>query len=320
MQCRTTVTVALLAACGGAYGQNIGPSLGTVELRWRERSTAGYNGSYTIGPWVAPGVDAMPTPDPSAASVTTQDASVVLVLEAKVTQASGIVGNPIRGLRGTEFSITTNQTTGGAWGRQVVPDQVPGINPRGNARVNTTNLGFNPSTLPDHPTSGVPRGLVSPFREAALGAGGLNGPALGHFPSGPNTIHKILAVLQTENLNPMNPEATNPGAYEFAGLDAWVPIYIAAYTITDVTTPREIVLKVVNADNGSPPSLQPTDYGFRAWRGALNSQNADLDLWQLSPGFTSPPTFTVHVIPVPGVAGVVALGCGIVVGRRRRTA
>lgn len=303
-----------LAIGAAAFGQNIGPSLGTVELRWRERSTAGYNGSYTLGPGATAGVDVVPTPDPSAASVTAQDASVVLVLEARVTPAAGITGPGIRGLRVASMNIKTNQTSGGAFGRQDVPDGVSVVNPRANARVNATNLGFDPATLLDYPASGVVRGLVSPFRETALNAGGLNGPGLGHFRTGNNTIHKIEPALQTANLNPANPDATNRGQYALAGLNAWVPLCIVVYNITDVTTARDIVFTATNVD-GVP---QITDYGFRTWRGSANTQNGDLDLWSLSPGFTTPPTFTVHVVPGPGAAGVLALGCGVALRRRMR--
>lgn len=303
-----------LAIGAAAFGQNIGPSFGTVELRWRERSTAGYNGSYTLGPGATAGVDVVPTPDPSAASVTAQDASVVLVLEARVTSAAGITGPAIRGLRVASMNITTNQTSGGAFARQNVPDGVSSVNPRANARVNATNLGFDPATLLDYPASGVVRSLVSPFRETALNAGGLNGPGVGHFRTGNNTIHKIEPALQTGNLNPANPDATNRGQYALAGLNAWVPLCIVVYNITDVTTERDIVFTATNVD-GAP---QNTDYGFRTWRGFGNTENGGLDLWQLSPGFAAPPTFTVHVVPGPGAVGMLGLAGLLAAGRRRR--
>ena len=314
--CGAGAAVAAFVVCGGALGQNIGPSLGTVELRWRERSTAGYNGSYTIGPWVTPGADSVPTPDPSAASVTTQDASVVLVLEAKVTQASEIIGNPIRGFRGANFDVITNQTAGGAFARQTITDAVSQLNPRANARINTTNLGFDPSTLPGFP-AGAPRGLVSPFRQAATDGGLTNGPALGIIRNGNvNAIHRVFPALELAYLDPANLDATNPGEYELAGMNAWVPIFVAIYNITDITTPRDIVFTVANIENSPGPAI--TDYQFRTWRGQSNPENGNIDLWRLNPAFTAPPTFTVHVVPGPGASGVLGLAGMLAVARRRR--
>lgn len=306
--------IALSAAALAQSG--IGPSLGTVEFRWRERSTPGYNGSYTIGPDTTPGVDAMPTPDPSAASVTAQDSSVVLVLEAKVTQGSGLAGNPIRGLFSAQFDVLTNQTSGGAFARQVVSDGVPGVNPRANARVNTTNLGFNPTTLLEHSSQSAPRTLVSPFRHLGSIAGAPNSPAVGHFRSGTNRIHEILGVLTTTNLDPLELEPTHPGQYDLAGLDSWVPLCIVIYTITDVTMPRDIVFSIANGISvgGNPVR---NDYGLRTWRGLRNQLNGE-DQWQLMPGFTTPPTFTVHVVPGPGAAGALGAGALLVMARRRR--
>ena len=298
------------SACCAAQGGFLGPSLGTVEFRWRERSTAGYNGSYAIGPETAPGVDVVPTPDPSAASVTAQDASVVLVLEAKVTQAAGLTGSPIRGLFNAQFNISTNQESGGAFSRQVVSDGLS-LNPRANARVNTTNLGFNPATLPSNPT-GTQRTLVAPYRYFA-NQPNLNGPALGHFQSGANTIYKMLPVLSTDNLNPGNEEATHPGRYDLAGLDNWVPLCIVIYTITDVATARDIVFTVGPSDD-----LAGAGYDFGTWRGQPNPANDNTDRWKLLPGFTTPPTFTVHVVPGSGAAGVMGVGALLAMARRRR--
>ena len=308
--------VTAVGCCSAAFGQPyIGPSLGTVELRWRERSTAGYNGSYTIGPWVTPGVDAMPTPDVSAASVTAQDASVVLVLEARVTQAAGISGNPIRGLMGANFDMLTNQTSGGAFARQIVVDGSLELNPRGNARVSATNLGFDPTTLPGHPGPST-RGTVAPFRGWTDFAGpGTTGAGVGVVQPNLNRLYSQVYMLQTGLLDPANIDASHPGEYDKAGLDAWVPLYVASYTITDVSTPRDIVFSV-STRLGSAP--EDTDYGFRTWRGATNLNNADIDLWLLSPGFTTPPTFTVHVVPGPGAAGAIGVAGLMVIGRRRR--
>lgn len=314
---------AVLAAVGAialvaqtSSGVDIGPSFGTVELRWRERSTAGYNGSYVLGPGATAGVDAFPTPDPTAQAVLNQDATVVLVLEARVTAAAGMPGNAIRGLRAATLDIATNQTSGGAFARQTVMDQVPGVNPRANARVTSLNLGITPSTLVNHPTSGAPRGVVSPFRQLAQNPS-INGPGVGSFRDGDvNRIYKATPVLEISSLDPASADATHPGQYENAGLDAWVPLYIAIYTITDVTTERDIVFSVLNTpqSGGFPTS---TDFDFRTWRGSPNPLLDNLDMWQLMPAFTTAPTFTVHVVPGPGAVGLVAVG-GLVAPRRRR--
>lgn len=303
----------VVVACGAAAAQSgIGPSVGTVELRWRERSTPGYNGSYTIGPGTAPGVDAVPTPDPSAVSVTTQDASVVLVLEAKVTQAAGLVGNPIRGLRAAGFDIMTNQTSGGAFARYVATDSASMINPRANARINTLNLGFNPTTLPGH--EAIARSVVAPFR--GLGAGG-NGPGLGIVGASLNRIQQPIFGAVIDLFQPTGePGEPPPPGYEVLGLNTWVPIYLAVYTITDVTTPREVVFTPRNTfgHTGAPTT---SDYNFRTWRGMSNPDNTGLDFWQLTPGFTTPPSFTVRVVPAPAGVGVLAIGALVAVRRRR---
>lgn len=297
-----------------AAGPDIGPSYGTVELRWRERSTAGYNGSYVLGPGAAAGVDSVPTPDPSAASVTAQDASVVLVLEARVTAASGMPGSELRGLRGAVFDVLTNQTTGGAFARQVVPDGNPNLNPRANAKVNAVNLGFDPATLPGY-SGGVPRGVVAPFRSLADN-NSTNGPALGLVEGNQNRIRSAVVSLEESPLLIENIDATHPGEYDKAGLNNWVPIYVAIYTVTDVTTVRDIVFTLANSDTQVAQGI--TDYNLRGWRGEQNALNSNLDFWQLTPGFTSPPTFTVHVVPAPGTAGALAV-LGAMAARRRRS-
>lgn len=310
-------TAAGLGMNTAAFGQVIGPSIGTVEFRWRERSTPGYNGSYTVGPWVTPGVDAVPTPNPSAASVTAQDASVVLVLETRVTAAPGVTTNPIRGLYSGEFGIITNQASGGAFARQNITAQLPELNPRANARVNTLNLGFDPSTLVNFPLSGIPRGVVSPFRATADRFGpSTNTPDIGTVTGNANAIRGIATVLQSEFLAPENIDATNPGEYDLAGLNTWVPVYIAIYTITDVTTPRSIVFTMERPDVEQGGGQW--DYALRTWRGVTNPDNGFADSWQLLPGFAQPPTFTVHVVPGPGVGGAMGLAGLAVLGRRRR--
>lgn len=307
----------VLALAGQASAAfDIGPSYGTVELRWRERSTAGYNGSYVLGPGAVAGVDAFPTPDPTASAVLTQDATVVLVLEARVTAAEGMAGNPLRGLRAAVFDVVTNQTAGGAFARQQVTDGNPSLNPRANAKVNALNLGFDPAALPGHP-GGTPRGVVAPFRSLADQSGaGANGPALGLVEGNLNRVRSALVALESAPLDPGNIDATHPGQYDKAGLDAWVPLYVAIYTITDVTTERDIVFTVANPATQVAQGI--TDYNFRGWRGDSNTMNSGLDFWQLTPGFTSAPTFTVHVVPGPGAAGAFAV-FGIAMVRRRRS-
>lgn len=311
---RVLGTVAGLALSTGVLAQGIGPSYGTVEFRWRERSTPGYNGMYTLGPGAVAGIDAVPTPSPSAASVTAQDASVVLVLEAKVTNSPGAPGTPGRGLLAAEFDVLTNRTTGGAFARQNY-SQPPGATPRANARIDALNLGFDPSTLVNFPTSGIPRAVVPPFRAWADDDGpSSNQPDIGVVSTDLNKIRGIAASLQREFFTPGYPDATNPGEYNLAGLDEWVAIYVAIYTITDVTTPRDIVF-TIGQPFGQNAGL---DYALRTWRGQTNPLNGGSDSWQMSSAPGTPPTFTVRVVPGPGAVGVLALGCGGALRRRRR--
>lgn len=311
------VTVPIwLSIAAGAWAQNQGPTLGTVELRWRERSTAGYNGSYTLGPGAVAGVDMVPTPDPSAASVTAQDASVVLVLEAKVTQRAGIAGNPIRGLSSMGFAVETNQVSGGAFARQVFATPgAPETGLRPNARVNATNLGFDPTALAGYP-GGAARGVVSPFRAGVDSTiAGMNGITIGVVQPNLNRVINITPGTQIDLLSPGNPDATNPGEYGLAGLDTWVPVYVMVYTITDVTTPRDIVFSFKKPQMWNAPEYP--EYFFRTWRGARNPDYANSDTWRLDPGFVTPPTFTVHVVPGPGAFGLIGVGACAFMRRRR---
>lgn len=301
-----------LVAGGETIAGGFGPSYGTVEFRWRERSTPGYNGSYTLVSGAIAGVDAFPTPDPSETAVLTQDATVVLVLEARVTNTPGAPGTPGRGLLHAEFDVKTNQLLGGAFARQNGTDPIGGPNPRANAKISALNLGFDPTSLVNHPL-GTPRGIPAPFRSLADNFGpGTNAADIGVVSPTLNTIDRIRLGLHREFLAPGGVDATHPGQYGKAGLDAWVPVHVSIYTITDVTTPRDIVFTLA-----TPSDFGPADYGLRTWRGLPNPWNSAADSWQMLPGFTTPPTFTVHVVPAPGVGALVVAG-GMMAMRRRR--
>lgn len=315
--------LAVASLAGSTFGQAIGPSLGTVELRWVERSTAGFNGAYALGAGAVSAPAQTTGAAPTAAQIADQDSVVVLLLQARVT---GNVGGPaIRGLMAAGFDIGTNQSTGGSFTTFTNNDGTPALNPRGGANSGTNaagqgNLGFNPGTALGDGSAmagATNRGVVAPFR-AVANNNSANGPALGVATADGNTLSKVTLGAQTSDFDPNNGDGTNPGQYNLLGLDQWVTVYVAIYNISDVSTVRDIVFTVRNSP-ATAPNPDPTDYGFRTWTGGSNSQNGGLDLWQLSPGFTSAPTFTVSVVPAPGAAALLGLG-GMLAARRRRQA
>jgi hypothetical protein len=308
--------LAVASLAGTTFGQSIGPSLGSVELRWVERSTAGFNGQYEL----PAGATASPANTtgtaPTAAQVTQQDGVVVLLLQARVT---GNVGGPaIRGLAAAGFDITTNQAAGGAFRSINVADGTPALNNRGSAQVGsgaagTNVLGFSQAAAPGAATSD--RGVLAPFRSVANN-NSTNGAALGVLVNNGQTLNKVTLGAQTGFFTNVDDFPDTFGAYNLLGLDQWVTVYAAIYDISDVTTTRDIVFSVANSASTPPVN----DYGFRTWTGSGNTQNGGLDIWALSPAFTSSPTFTVRIaIPAPGSAALLGLG-GLVAARRRRTA
>lgn len=312
--------LAVASLAGSTFGQAIGPSLGTVELRWSERSTAGFNGSYALGAGAISAPAVTNGAAPTAAQVTQQDSVVVLVLQARVT---GNVGGPaIRGLMAAGFDITTNQASGGSFTTFVNNDGTPELNPRGGANSGTNaagqaNLGYNPGTVLGAMAGAANRGVVAPFRSVANN-NSANGAALGVASANGNTLSKVTLGAQTADFDPNNIDATNPGEFNLLGLGQWVDVYVAIYNISDVSSVRDIVFTVRNSP-ATAPNPDPTDYGFRTWTGGSNSQNGGLDLWQLTPGFSVAPTFTVSVVPAPGAAALLGLG-GMIAARRRRQA
>lgn len=311
--------LAVASIAGTTFGQSIGPSLGTVELRWIERSMpAGtFNGGYNLPAAAAPSAISTTGAMPSTTAITTQDAVVVLVLQARVT---GNVGGPaIRGLAAAGFDVVTNQTAGGGFRSINVADGTPALNNRGSAQVGNNTNGANilggANTAPGAASSD--RGVPAPFR-AVANNNSTNGPALGVLSANSNVLSKVTLGAQQGFFTNADDFPDTFGAYNLLGLDQWVNVYAAIYDITDVNTVRDIVFTVRNSP-ATPPNPDPTDYGFRTWTGGSNTQNGGLDLWQLSPGFTAAPTFTVSIVPAPGAAALLGLG-GLIATRRRRTA
>lgn len=314
-----------LAMAASALATSIGPSLGTVEFRWRERSTSGYNGMYALPNGAAASSVVTNGASPTAAQVTVQDAVVVLVLEARVTQAASLPAgiSAIRGLQGAQFDITTNQTSGGAFRSIVVADGNPAVNPRGGAVVGGTtagsvggvNLGLGGAPNALLPGAAISnRGVVAPFRGVANN-NSANGPAVGVLSANQNTLGGVFLGEQPQLFGPEDDYA---GQYQYLGQDAWVPVYCAIYDITDVTSVRTVTFSIRRWIGTWPYPVGDT--WLQTSTGVLNPQNPQFDAWALSPATTGytpeSATFSV-IIPAPGGAAWLALG-SVLVARRRR--
>jgi hypothetical protein len=285
----------IIAVAGSAMAQS---PYGTVQFRWRERGV-GLTNSVNLTPGVTPfsgaALDAITSP------TVTSDARVVLVLEAKVTRATG--NTDLRGFYGVNFHLVSSDSrTQGQFAAAVVGS---GTDKR-NLATATTAIATTPT--PTGPGVVLPmgatilpgtdglgdRGVFGPFRRVA-DLSGKNQPAIGVqnlSSTGPRatfaTLENITAASSLDPLSFVDPDTGNNGAYfgryDFYGLDTWVPVFTCVYNLADVSTARAIHLTSVI------PNATQADPGLRGFRGVLNPQS--LDSWILD---GSIPDFIINV-------------------------
>lgn len=294
--------VAILALAGSAMAQ----SFGSVEFRWRERGL-GLTNVADIGPGVTgiAGAALNQTTNPTL----TTDARFVLVLEARVTRASG--NTDLGGLAGMAFNFNSSDTSAqGQFAATVVGASADLRNAASASPAVYTSIGgYTALPAADLPggTSGA-RGIFGPFRTIA-DIGSPNQPAIG-VQNGAN-LNNIAIAANTSPLTFVDPDTGDNGPYfgrtDFYGLNTWVPVFTAVYNVADVSTIRTITLTPALSGTGAG------DSGLRGFRGINNSQG--VDSWQIDNGGL--PAFSIRVIPAPGAAALLGLG-GLVAARRRR--
>lgn len=297
---------------------------GSVEFRWRERALGVLpviNGRQTADlPTGAASISGNGTTSPNSAT----DARFCLILEARVTRAAG--NTDLRGLAGVQFDmLSSDLRTQGTFAG--VPATSGSLSYIGNAAsastaVATSTAGGDPGLVLRPGSTSLPgtdnqgdRGIFAPFRRLA-DLGGKNSPSAGvkdESPwAAPNTssMSRIVPYISSDVFQQRDPDTNAPGPYfnrfEYAGLNSWAPLISLVYNVTDVTTPRTIILDPV------VQGVSALDTGLRGFRYQLTG--AGIDSWMLDNAGV--PKFAI-VVPAPSAAVIAAIGL-VTVGRRRR--
>jgi hypothetical protein len=265
------------------------------------------------------------TANPYAAN----DARLWFILEAKVTRVSGNID--LKGFSGLGLGLFSSdaRTKGQFAGIPGTTGSLSGVYNAASAStaVATSTVGGDPGlvlpagavTLPGTDNQGD-RGIFGPYRVSA-DIGSKNTQAIGlqnwtpdsSIPSAVANMGTIVARLSPDTFTQIDPDSGEPspyfGRYDFAGLNAWVPLYSVVYNIADTANARTITI--------SPNILgqSPSDSGLRGFRG-LNTQEG-IDSWMLdNAGF---PSIAIQVpgVPAPSTAGAVSVGLWAVCRRRR---